>query len=220
VLVVFTGVRGIYDNIRKTLQYLLAGNTGELLFMTVCVIIGYPVPLLPIHLLWINLVTDGVPAVSLGFEEAERDVMNRPPYNPREGIFALGLGWQILVMGLVVGLISVGAGYWFWDGGTGSNAWQTMVFTMLTFCQMAYALCVRKQKQSLFTQSWLSNPMLLLAIGVTLTLQLILIYVPFFNTVFRTTPLRLEELGICAAGALVIILIAELKKLFLSNRQH
>jgi Ca2+-transporting ATPase len=85
---------------------------------------------------------------------------------------------------------------------------------------MAYALCVRKQTESLFTQSWFSNPLLLLAIGVTLTLQLILIYVPFFNTVFRTTPLQLDELGICAAGALVIILITESKKVFLRSKQH
>jgi P-type Ca2+ transporter type 2C len=212
--------RRIYDNIRKFIKYILTGNAGEIVVMLTGPLLGMPLPLLPIQILWINLVTDGVPAVALGFEEAERDVMNRPPYNPREGIFARGLGWQILVMGLVVGLISVGAGYWFWDGGTGSNAWQTMVFTMLTFCQMAYALCVRKQHQSLFMHSLLGNPVLLLAIGVTLTLQLILIYVPFFNTVFRTTPLRLEELGICAVGALVIILITELKKLFLSNRQH
>ena len=212
--------RRIYDNIRKFVRYILTGNAGEIVVMLTGPLMGMPLPLLPIQILWINLVTDGVPAVALGFEEAERDVMNRPPYNPREGIFARGLGWQILVMGLLIGLISVGTGYWFWDGGTGSNAWQTMVFTMLTFCQMTYALCVRKQTQSLFTQSWLSNPMLLLAIGVTLTLQLILIYVPFFNTVFRTTPLRPAELGICAVGALVIILITELKKLFLRSKHH
>ena len=212
--------RRIYDNIRKFVRYILTGNVGEIVVMLTGPLLGMPLPLLPIQILWINLVTDGMPAVALGFEEAERDVMNRPPYNPQEGIFARGLGWQILVMGLVVGLISVGAGYWFWDGGTGSNAWQTMVFTMLTFCQMAYALCVRKQNRSLFMHSWLSNPVLLLSIGVTLILQLILIYVPFFNTVFRTTPLRLDELGICAAGALVIILITELKKLFLRHKQH
>ncbi|MFN2355685.1 MAG: cation transporting ATPase C-terminal domain-containing protein, partial [Desulfopila sp.] len=110
------------------------------------------------------------------------------------------------------------AGYWFWNGGTGSNAWQTMVFTMLTFCQMAYALCVRKQQQSLFTYTWLSNPMLLLAVSVTLALQLIVIYVPFFNTVFRTTPLSWGELGVCAAGAGVIAAISELKKLFLRRK--
>ena len=95
-----------------------------------------------------------------------------------------------------------------------------MVFTMLTFCQMAYALCVQKQQQSLFTYSWLHNPLLLLAVGVTLTLQLIVIYVPFFNTVFRTTPLGWEELGVCAAGAGAIIVITELKKFFLRNRNH
>ena len=212
--------RRIYDNIRKFVKYILTGNTGEIVVMLTGPMLGMPLTLLPIQILWINLVTDGVPAVALGFEEAERDVMRRPPYNPREGIFARGLGWQILIMGLVVGLISVGTGYWFWDGGTGSNAWQTMVFTMLTFCQMAYALCVRKQHQSLFMHSWLSNPALLLSIGVTLTLQLIIIYAPFFNTVFRTTPLRLEELGICAVGALVIVLITELKKLFLRHKQH
>jgi len=212
--------RRIYDNIRKFVKYILTGNAGEIVVMLVGPLLGMPLPLLPIQILWINLVTDGVPAVALGFEEAERDVMNRPPYNPREGIFARGLGRQILVMGLIVGLISVGTGYWFWDGGTGSDAWQTMVFTMLTFCQMAYVLCVRKERQSLLAQSWFGNPVLLLAIGVTLALQLILIYVPFFNIVFRTTPLRLEELGFCAAGALVIILITEIKKLAVRNLQN
>jgi Ca2+-transporting ATPase len=210
--------RRIYDNIRKFVRYILTGNAGEIVVMLTGPLIGMPLPLLPIQILWINLVTDGVPAVALGFEPAERDVMHRPPYDPQEGIFARGLGWQILVMGLIVGLISVGIGYWFWDGGTGSHAWQTMVFTTLTFCQMAYALCVRKQTQSLFTQSWLGNPVLLLAIGVTLALQLVLIYVPFFNAVFRTTPLRPAELGICAVGALVIILITESRKMFLRRR--
>jgi Ca2+-transporting ATPase len=212
--------RRIYDNIRKFVRYILTGNAGEIVVMLVGPLMGMPLPLLPIQILWINLVTDGVPAVALGFEEAERDVMNRPPYDPQEGIFARGLGWQILVMGLIVGLISVGTGYWFWDGGEGSAAWQTMVFTMLTFCQMAYALCVRKKTQSLFSRPWLGNPVLLMAIGVTLSLQLIIVYVPFFNTVFRTMPLRLEELGACIVGALAIILISESKKLFLRRKRQ
>ena len=210
--------RRIYDNIRKFVRYILTGNTGEIVVMVVGPLLGMPLPLLPIQILWINLVTDGVPAIALGFEEAENDVMKRPPHNPKEGIFARGLGWQIILMGLIVGLISVAAGYWFWSEETGSKAWQTMVFTMLTFCQMAYALCVQKQQQSLFTYSWLHNPLLLLAVGVTLALQLIVIYVPFFNTVFRTTPLRWEELGVCAAGAGATIMITELKKFFLRNR--
>jgi Ca2+-transporting ATPase len=118
-------------------------------------------------------------------------------------------------MGVMVGFLSVVTGFWFWEGGSGSNAWQTMVFTMLTFCQMAYALCVRKRYQSLFAHSWVSNPVMLLAVGLTLALQLILIYTPFFNTVFRTVPLRAEELGICFAGAAVIIVITEIEKLIL-----
>jgi len=119
----------------------------------------------------------------------------------------------------VILMVQQHTGYWFWNGGEGSTAWQTLVFTMLTFCQMAYALCVRKKTQSLFSRSWLGNPVLLMAIGVTLSLQLIIIYVPFFNTVFRTTPLRLEELGSCIVGALVIILISESKKLFLRRKR-
>jgi Ca2+-transporting ATPase len=210
--------RRIYDNIRKFVKYILTGNAGEIVVMLTGPLLGMPLPLLPIQILWINLVTDGVPAIALGYEEAEHEVMKRPPYNPQEGIFARGLGWQILLIGLLVGLLSVGVGFWFWQGGTGSQAWQTMVFTMLTFCQMAYALCVRKQHQSLFTHSWASNPVMLLAVGLTLVLQLVLIYVPFFNTVFRTTPLTLKELGVCAAGAAGIVLITEIEKLVLRHR--
>jgi P-type Ca2+ transporter type 2C len=211
--------RRIYDNIRKFVKYILTGNTGEIVVMLTGPLLGMPLPLLPIQILWINLVTDGIPAIALGYEEAEQKIMDRPPLDPKEGIFARGLGWQILIMGLVVGLISVAAGYFFWNNGTGSQAWQTMVFTMLTFCQMAYALCVQKQHQSLFSYSWFSNPMLLAAVGVTLILQLVIIYVPFFNLVFRTFPLRWEELAVCAAGAVVIIFITELKKLFLRKKK-
>jgi len=211
--------RRIYDNIRKFVRYILTGNTGEIVVMLTGPLLGMPLPLLPIQILWINLVTDGIPAIALGYEEAEQKIMDRPPLDPKEGIFARGLGWQIIMMGVIMGLISVGAGYGFWNNGTGSQAWQTMVFTMLTFCQMAYALCVRKQQQSLFSCSWFSNPMLLASVSVTLILQMMIIYVPFFNLVFRTFPLRWEELGVCSAGAVAIIFITEFKKLFLRKKQ-
>jgi Ca2+-transporting ATPase len=211
--------RRIYDNIRKFVKYILTGNTGEIVVMLTGPLLGMPLPLLPIQILWINLVTDGIPAIALGYEKAEQEIMDRPPIDPKEGIFARGLGWQIIFMGSIVGLISVGTGYWFWNDGTGSPAWQTMVFTMLTFCQMAYALCVQKQHQSFFSFSWVSNPLLLTAVGVTLILQLIIIYVPFFNLIFRTVPLRWEELAVCAGGAAAIILITEVKKRFLRKKQ-
>jgi Ca2+-transporting ATPase len=211
--------RRIYDNIRKFVRYILTGNTGEIVVMLTGPLLGMPLPLLPIQILWINLVTDGIPAIALGYEEAEQKIMERPPLDPKEGIFARGLGRQIIMMGVIVGLISVAAGYWFWNKGAGSQAWQTMVFTMLTVCQMAYAICVRKQHQSLFSYSWFSNPILLIAVGVTLILQLMIIYVPFFNLIFRTFPLRWEELAVCAAGAAVIIFITEVKKLVLRKKQ-
>ena len=208
--------RRIYDNIRKFVKYILTGNTGEIVVMVTGPLLGIPLPLLPIQILWINLVTDGVPAIALGFEEAESDVMNRPPYNPKEGIFARGLGWQILFMGVIVGLISLGAGFCFPDDGSaGAKTRQTMMFTTLTFCQMAYALCARKQRQSILAFSMFNNPLLLLAVGVTLCLQLIIIYVPFFNVVFQTIPLSVEDFGICTVGALMLVLIAEINKLWL-----
>jgi Ca2+-transporting ATPase len=207
--------RRIYDNIRKFVKYILTGNAGEIIVMLTGPILGMPLPLLPVQILWINLVTDGVPAIALGYEQAERNVMERPPYNPQAGIFSEGLGRRILTMGVLIGLLSVGIGFWFWKMYPDSRSWQTMVFTVLTFCQMAYALCIRKHQQSLFGRSFFENPMMLLAVGLTLGLQFILIYVPFFNTVFRTQPLNAEQLGICFLGAAIVIGITEFEKLIM-----
>lgn len=210
--------RTIYDNIRKFVKYILTGNTGEIIVMLIGPILRMPIPLLPIQILWINLVTDGVPAIALGYEEAEHNVMERPPYKPDEGIFSRGIGKRILMMGLLIGLLSVGAGFWFWSINPDSRAWQTMVFTILTFCQMAYALCVRKNHQSVFTYSWFSNKVMLFAVGLALVLQFILIYVPFFNIIFRTVPLRVKELLVCFACAAVVITITEFEKLILRKK--
>jgi Ca2+-transporting ATPase len=165
--------------------------------------------------LWINLVTDGAPAIALGYEAAEKNVMERAPFKPNEGIFSRGLGRKILSMGLLIGLMSIAIGYWFWKIDPHSRAWQTMVFTTLTFCQMTYALCVRKNLQSIFGDSPLSNKAMLFAVGLTFLFQLILIYVPFFNTVFRTEPLNTVQLFVCALAALVVILISEIEKMII-----
>ncbi len=211
--------RTIYDNIRKFVKYILTGNSGEVVVMLLGPLLNMPIPLLPIQILWINLVTDGVPAIALGYEEAEQNVMERPPYKPDEGIFSRGIGRQILMMGIFIGLLSVGTGYWFWNIDSDSRDWQTMVFTILTFCQMSYALCVRKTQKSVFTYSWFSNPVMLLAVGLTLTLQFILIYVPFFNPIFRTVPLHASQLGVCFACAGIVVVITEIEKLTLRNQQ-
>ena len=115
--------RTIYDNIRKFVRYILTGNAGEIVVMLSGPIMGMPIPLLPIQILWINLVTDGVPAIALGYEEAEHNVMDRPPYRPEEGIFSRGLGRQILIMGFFIGLMSIATGFWFWRIAPASRAW-------------------------------------------------------------------------------------------------
>jgi len=209
--------RTIFDNIRKFVKYILTGNAGEIFVMLTGPLLGMPIPLLPIQILWINLVTDGAPAIALGYEAAEKNVMERAPFKPNEGIFSRGLGKKILSMGVLIGLMSIAIGYWFWKIDPNSRAWQTMVFTTLTFCQMTYALCVRKNLQSIFGDSPLSNKAMLFAVGLTFLFQLILIYVPFFNTVFRTEPLNTVQLFVCALAAFVVILVTEIEKMIIKR---
>ena len=214
------GGRQIYDNVTKYVRLMLSANFDEFLLITASITLGLPLPLLPIHVLWINLVTDGAPAVALGYEDAEKNIMNRPPFRPEDGIFSKGIGRQILMMGALIGLISIAIGFWFWQVDPDSHAWQTMIFTTLTFCQMTYALCVRKNYQSLFTNSLFSNKAMLLAVGLTFMLQLMLIYTPFLNTIFRTVPLSGFELGVCLIASIIVIFITEIEKLILGRERE
>jgi Ca2+-transporting ATPase len=207
--------RTIFDNIRKFVKYILTGNAGEIFVMLTGPILGMPIPLLPIQILWINLVTDGAPAIALGYEQAEKNIMKRPPFQPDEGVFSRGVGRQILTMGMLIGLISIAIGFWFWQLNPVSRSWQTMVFTILTFCQMTYALCVRKNHQSLFTNSLFSNRAMFLAVGLTFAFQLMLIYVPFLNTIFRTVPLSGFELVVCLIASMIVIVVTEIEKMVL-----
>ncbi|MGD2039461.1 MAG: cation-translocating P-type ATPase, partial [Anaerolineae bacterium] len=183
--------RTIYDNIRKFIQYTLTSNAGEIWVMLLAPLAGMPLPLLPLQILWINLVTDGLPGLALGVEPPERDTMRRPPHDPQENIFGRGLGRHVLWVGLLMGLVSLAMGYWTWR--TGWDNWQTMIFTTLTLSQMAHALAVRS-RESLFKVGLLSNKALLGAVLLTFVLQMAVIYVPFLQNLFRTDALSLGEL--------------------------
>lgn len=211
--------RTIYDNIRKFIKYILTGNAGEILVMLVGPLIGMPLPLVPVQILWINLVTDGVPAVALGYEEAEGNVMNRLPFRPGEGIFSRGVGKQILWMGFLVGLVSLCVGYLFWKIDADNHHWQTMIFTTLTFCQMAYALCSRKTSESIFNRFIFDNRMMILALIFTCTFQFLLIYIPFFQIVFNTEPLTGLEVIVCIVAACVVIAASEIQK-WIHRKKH
>ena len=208
--------RTIYDNIRKFIKYMLSSNTGEIWVMLVAPFLGMPLPLLPLQILWINLTTDGLPALALGVEPAERHLMRRPPYSPQENIFSRGLGWNIIWVGILMGLVSLGTGYWYWVNDRPS--WQTMVFTVLTLSQMGNALAIRSERDSLFQIGLLSNQPLLGAVTLTLGLQLAVIYVPLLQQLFQTTALSWEELTVCLALSTVVFWCVELEKWLLRRR--
>ncbi len=202
--------RTIYDNIRKFVRYLLSTNLGELWTMMLGLLAGLPVPLLPLQILWINLVTDGLPALALGVEPAEPDVMKRPPHPPGESVFARGLGRHILWVGLLMGLLCFGVQYLSLERGL--DHWRTLVFTTLALAQMAHVLAIRSESQSLFTQGLFSNPWMLLAVGSTLVLQLLVIYWPPLQEIFETQPLSPAELALTAAVASVVFAAVEVEK--------
>ncbi|MGB9721251.1 MAG: calcium-translocating P-type ATPase, PMCA-type [bacterium] len=203
--------RRIYDNIRKFIKYLMTSNSGEIYTLFFPPFLGLPLPLLPIHLLWINLVTDGAPALALSVEHEELNIMKRPPRAPQENLFAHGLGFHIIWVGLLMAAITIFTQYWAIH--IGDAHWQTMVFTVLCFNQMAHVLAIRSERESLFTLGILSNKPLIGAVLLTFFSQLCVIYIPFLNPIFKTQPLSLSELLICIALSSIVFLAVEIEKL-------
>ncbi|HEY5765408.1 MAG TPA: cation-translocating P-type ATPase C-terminal domain-containing protein, partial [Candidatus Deferrimicrobiaceae bacterium] len=166
--------------------------------------LGMPLPLLPLQILWVNLVTDGPPALALAVEPAEGDAMRRPPRPPSEHVLAGGMVRDILLGGLVVGLVSLGGGYLLWRGG--SESWQTVVFSTLTVGQMGNILALRSERASIFRQGLFTNRPLLAAVLLTLVLQAGLVYLPALQGVFGTVPLSVPEaFMVLSLGGLVLV---------------
>ncbi|MGB9359210.1 MAG: cation-translocating P-type ATPase [Acidimicrobiia bacterium] len=202
--------RVIYDNIRKFIKYLLTCNASELAVMIVGPFLGLPIPLLPLQILWMNLITDGLPALALGVEPAEDDVMDRPPRSASETIFGGGVVQYIGSFGALMAVVSLLVGWYAWS--VDDPAWQTMLFTTLIFAQLALALEVRTEKRSLFSTSLFSNRAMLGAVGIGIVAHFALIYVPLFQEIFGTVALGGKDLLISLSAAAVIILAAELWK--------
>jgi Ca2+-transporting ATPase len=202
--------RRIYDNIRKFVKYTMTSNSGEIWTIFLAPLFGLPIPLLPIQILWINLVTDGLPGLALAMEPEERNIMQRPPRPPNESIFAGGLWQHILWVGLLMGGVSLVTEMWAYEADLGQ--WQTMVFTVLTLSQMGNVLAIRSEQESFFQRGPLSNPLLLGAVLLTFALQMATIYVPFLNPIFHTIPLTLDQLGLCLLLSSVVFFAVELEK--------
>ena len=185
--------RNIYENIRKFIRYLLASNVGEILVMLFAVMLAMPLPLVPVQILWVNLVTDGLPAMALGMDTPEEDVMKRKPRNPREGIFARGIGYKIISRGIMIGIISLIA-FMIAYGNNPDNLIyaQTMTFTTLVMAQLIHVFDCRSEK-SIFARNPLENKYLLFAVFSSILLLLIVIYWPPLQPVFHTTALDLLD---------------------------
>ncbi len=212
--------RTIYDNVRRFVKYLLASNTGELIVLLFTqLIMGMSIPLTTLQILWMNLITDGIPALALGVERSEKGSMNRSPYAPDESLFGRGLGRHVVLIGLTLGITGLGLGYWAFSSGmtndAGQPVWNTLVFMFLTLAQMGHALGLRSHRESLFSMNLFGNRLLIGAVIVTIILQLIAVYAPFFNDIFGTTPLTVGQLALCFVLSTVVFWVVELEKLLM-----
>jgi Ca2+-transporting ATPase len=202
--------RKIYDNIRRFVRYALTTNSAEVWTIFLAPFLGLPIPLLPIHILWINLVTDGLPGLALAAEPEERDVMHRPPRPPQEGVFAHGLGVHVVWVGVLMAALALGTEAWFFA--STSTRWQTMVFTVLALSQLAHVLAIRSERDSLLTQGLLSNRPLAGVVTLTVALQLAVIYAPPLNELLRTEPLAPSELAVAVAVSSLVLVAVEAEK--------
>ena len=217
--------RAIYDNIRKFLKYILAANAGEIWVMLIAPFLGMPLPLLPLQILWINLVTDGLPSLALSVEPPERGVMKRPPRDPKQNIFAEGLGVYIIWVGLLMAAASLGAGWWYWraaghpEHADAASTWQTVLFFTVTMSQLFQSLAVRS-RESVFRIGFHTNPALAATVAGTLLLQLAVVYLPFCRSIFKTVPLSPRDLAISLALSTSVFWAVELDKLLRRARER
>ncbi|MDO6438423.1 cation-translocating P-type ATPase [Cyclobacterium sp. 1_MG-2023] len=202
--------RRIFDNIRKFVKYILTGNSGEIWTIFLAPLFGLPIPLIPIQILWVNLVSDGLPALAFASEPAEDDILKRPPRKADESIFSGGIGVHVLWVGLLMGAVCLGIQAWAIHNE--NSKWATMVFTVISISQMGHALAIRSEIKSFFTMGIFGNRHLIMAVLITIGLQLAVVYLPFLQNIFNTQALTFSELAICLALSSIVFWFVELEK--------
>ncbi len=210
--------RVIYDNLRRFVSFAVAGNLGKIIVM-----LGWPIPFLiagsdttaiaflPLQLLWLNLMTDGLLGLSMGVEPAEKSVMQRPPHSPSDGLWANGLGRRTIWVGLVIGAVTLGLGFGYYAADF--EQWQTVMFTTLAFMQVGQAFATRSSTESLRTIGWRSNPLMLAIAGVVIGLQLLVLYTPL-SEFLDLDALSAADLAVCAAAGIGLLALVETVKAF------
>ncbi|MBX9952808.1 MAG: cation-transporting P-type ATPase [Candidatus Obscuribacterales bacterium] len=219
--------RTIFSNVRKYVKYILGSNIGELITLAVAPLFGLRVPLIPVQILYMNLATDGLPALALGVDPKEGDIMSETPITPSESVFARGMGSYIMRIGVVFGVISVAFMLFahqiapdvvLENGTVVQGAWSSMVFTMLCLSQMGHALTCRSSKTSIFKLGFGTNPWLLLAVVASSLIQLLLLYIAPVAAFFGLQPLSVQQLGICFAASLILPVYCEVEKIIMRRR--
>ena len=209
--------RRIYSNIRKFIRFALSSNGGEVLTMLGAQILGLPLPLLPIHILWINLVTDGLPGLALTLEGEEKYSMRAHPRPPNESILGGKMGANILIAGFVIATLTIIGQLWGLN--TNSSKAQTIAFHVLTMSQMGLVFSLRSEKASLLQLGFFTNPHLLSSIIFTIGLQCCVLYIPPLQTILKTQSLTVLEFSMGFAAALILFLLTEGEKV-LSRGRH
>jgi Ca2+-transporting ATPase len=210
--------RAIFDNIRRFVHFLLSCNIGELLAMFLASLLGIPLPLLPIQILWVNLATDSLPALALGVEPAEPGGMERPPRPPDEGVITRRMATMMGIQGIIIGLLTLGAfAIEYYVVGGGVDRARVMAFSTTIFAQNVHAFNVRSNRFSLFQLGVFTNRWLVAAFAVVVVSELAVIYLPFLQPIFKTMPLSLQDWAVVIGLGVMPLVIVEIVKLI--NRQ-
>jgi len=205
--------RGIYDNIRKFIHFLLSCNLGEILVMFISALLGFPVPLLPIQLLWVNLVTDGLPALALGVDPVDPNIMARPPRKPDEPVITGARGWLMGFQGVLIAACSLGAFLFvLLYEKEGIDMARTSALATLACSQLFHAFSCRSMRDSIFKLKFSTNPQLVYAVGLSFLLQMAIIYVPFLQPIFKTASMSLVDLGMIMVFSTLPLWIMEIVK--------
>ena len=210
--------RGIFDNIRKVVHFLLSCNIGEIFTLLIAAITGMPLPLLPVQILWMNLVTDGLPALGLAMEPISGDVMDRRPRPKDEGIVTRSIMWVMVIQGAfmaVCTLVVYAASLYWFDWGLEKS--RTMAFMVIVYCQMFHVFNCRSERESIFTIGPLSNRLLNLAVGSIFISQVLLVYIPFLHPIFKVTFLDPSDWLIVLGAAVQPLIWMEVVKAFMKK---
>lgn len=209
--------RRIYDNIRRFVRFVLATHSGQIWLFPFALLLGLPIPLLPVQILWINIVTDGLPSIALGVEPVEPTAMRRPPRPPGESILAGGLWQHAVWVGLLMAVVGIALQ---WGAMAADWPWQTMLFTAFALLQLVNAVSVRSERESLFAIGFRSNPWLALAVGVAAAIQIAIVYVPLLQGVFETEALTPLQLAVVLAVSTTVFWAVEVEKWLRRRRER